>query len=218
MKEQLSEDDKWLATVAGQAEVNTNLEKSRQAVSIRKALLAQAIELDKRVPKADETLYQKIRINLQHEGVFATPAKPGVQRQAQKKDFIDQSVQWIAGALGIERNRLQGLQVWGGVVVLGCIALILYARNPTESTVDVQLLRRSNSAIVLIVKNPTERLAELQLGLQTAGQSITIGKDASGQPMFDVKATPAVLDYLSTQRIEPMVVEGRVYIKLAQEP
>ena len=66
----------------------------------------------------------------------------------------------------------------------------------------------------MLVADPEARLAELLAGLRAAGAQPQVDRQAAGRIRLQVMASPAVLDYLDTQRIAPALVEGQVLLTL----
>jgi hypothetical protein len=76
-------------------------------------------------------------------------------------------------------------------------------------------LRGGGQATVLLVADPEARLAELLAGLRAAGAQPQVDRQGAGRIRLQVIASPAVLDYLGTQRIAPALVDGQVLLMLA---
>ena len=62
--------------------------------------------------------------------------------------------------------------------------------------------------------DPQARLVSLQAALQAVGAAPRVSPLPDGRIRLEVTATPAVLDELARQRLEPLVVGGQVTLLL----
>jgi hypothetical protein len=105
-------------------------------------------------------------------------------------------------------------QVWGlaAAVVIG-VAVTVQVQMSTRGG-DDDVMRGGST--VLIVADPEARLVELLGTLKVAGEVAKVDRTKGGLVVIKVRATPAVLDALSAQRIEPKVTDG--YATLVLQP
>ena len=80
----------------------------------------------------------------------------------------------------------------------------------------MDVYRGSASAIVLIVDNPLQRKNELLNGLKPLTGSVEVTSLANDGFKLKVQDSLGVQDYLSTQRIEPTVVDGYITIDVVR--
>jgi hypothetical protein len=174
------EDGQWLDALAGRPDQAADPQLNRQAAAVRRALGAQARDLDATVPPADPALLEQTMFRLRREGLLRKPAPW-------------KSPRWLAVAAS---------------AVLG-IGIALQMTRIEDETV-----RSGGPATVQIVSSPEARLEELLAGLSDARAEPRVDRLDGGRIRVTLKATPEALDYLSTQRIEPMVSEGVAVIEL----
>lgn len=178
-------DEQWLSALAGQPDSGADSQLNQQASALRRALKARSEMLEVQVPTADATQYEQLMFRLRREGLTAS------------------------------RRGWKNPMLWGlaATVVLGVGVVIqmggLYPQ-PDESNI----LRGGGQSTVLIVAEPEVRLAELLVGLRAAGEEPTIKREGDGRIVLSVKGTEKVLDYLTGQRIEPMVINGAIILTL----
>ena len=179
-------DSHWLAALAGQPDPLANAAANRQALALRQALQARSARLAQDTPRADAALFEQLQFRLRREGLLGSSAG---------------SRQWPVW--GLAASLLVGL-VWL-TQVDG-----LFKRDDDGNAT----LRGGGQATVLLVADPEARLAELLAGLRAAGAQPQVDRQAAGRIRLQVMASPAVLDYLDTQRIAPALVEGQVLLTL----
>ena len=179
-------DSHWLAALAGQPDPLANAAANRQALALRQALQARSARLAQDTPRADAALFEQLQFRLRREALLGSSAG---------------SRQWPVW--GLAASLLVGL-VWL-TQVDG-----LFKRDDDGNAT----LRGGGQATVLLVADPEARLAELLAGLRAAGAQPQVDRQAAGRIRLQVMASPAVLDYLDTQRIAPALVEGQVLLTL----
>jgi hypothetical protein len=204
------DDEQWLSALAGRTDPNGSERSNLQAQALRRALQARAEMLEAKVPFADENQYQKLLLRLQREKLLAS------------KSGWRTSPIWIktTGALGLSADVIP----WKSPMVLGLtatlvigIAAVINIQNSATEKSEAELLRlRGSNAIPQIVENPEVRLAELLQGLRAAGEEPVVTRAPDGAIILKANGSARVLDYLSTQRIEPMVIEGKVTIVITR--
>jgi hypothetical protein len=180
-------DSHWLAALAGQPDPLADASANRQALALRQALQARSARLAQDTPRADAALFQQLQFRLRREGLLGSLAGRS---------------QWPVW--GLAASLLVGL-VWL-TQVDG-----LFKRDDDGNAT----LRGGGQATVLLVADPEARLAELLAGLRAAGAQPQVDRQAAGRIRLQVIASPAVLDYLDTQRIAPALVDGQVLLMLA---
>jgi len=180
-------DSHWLAALAGQPDPLADASANRQALALRQALQARSVRLAQDTPRADAALFEQLQFRLRREGLLGSPAgRP----------------QWPVW--GLAASLLVGL-VWL-TQVDG-----LFKRDDDGHTT----LRGGGPSTLLLVADPEARLAELLAGLRAAGAQPQVDRQGAGRIRLQVIASPAVLDYLGTQRIAPALVDGQVLLMLA---
>ena len=179
-------DSRWLAALAGQPDPLADAAANRQALALRQALQARSARLAQDTPRADAALFEQLQFRLRREGLLGSSVG---------------SRQWL---------------VWGlaASVLVGLVWLTqvdgLFKRDDDGNAT----LRGGGPSTLLLVADPEARLAELLAGLRAAGAQPQVDRQAAGRIRLQVIASPAVLDYLGTQRIAPALVEGQVLLTL----
>ena len=182
------EDEQWLSALAGRSDPAADPAINLQAETLRRALQAQSAKLEQAVPGADEGQYQRLLFRLREEGL-----------------------------LGADRQRRK-IQLWAlaATVVLGVGVVVQMGGLYRGQDDEANTLRGGGKATVLLVENPEVRLTELLTGLKAAGEEPWVKRESDGRIMLTVKRSDKVLDYLATQRIEPVVTDGSITLLLTR--
>jgi hypothetical protein len=201
------EDEEWLNALAGRPALGTDPQVNQQAEVLRRALKARSEMLETQVPKADAAQYQQLLFRLRKEGLTHTQTderKPVGWRLAAKR-----------AATTLIAAEWQNSMLWGvaATLVLG-VGIVIQMGVLHHDQDDANTLRGGGQSTLLIVTEPEVRLAELLAGLKAAGEEPTVKREADGRIVLTVKGTEKVLEYLSTQRIEPTLAQGKLTIEL----
>ena len=182
------EDEQWLSALAGRSDPAADPAINLQAETLRRALQAQSAKLEQAVPVADEAQYQRLLFRLREEGL-----------------------------LGADHQRRK-IQLWAlaATVVLGVGVVVQMGGLYRGQDDEANTLRGGGKATVLLVENPEVRLTELLTGLKAAGEEPWVKRESDGRIMLTVKRSDKVLDYLATQRIEPVVTDGSITLLLTR--
>ena len=188
-----AEDAPWQAALAGRPDPQADPLVNAQAQALRAALQRREASLEAHVPPADQALFQQLQFRLRREGLT------GRDRAAA---FATRWPVW-----GLAATVMLGVAVYLGVAT---------QHTPPEAATDV--LRggagSAGGALELRVADPQARLASLQAALQAVGSAPRVTLLPDGRIRLDVEGTPAVLDELARQRLEPLVVAGQVTLLL----
>lgn len=183
-------DAPWHAALAGRPDPQADPVMNAQALALQAALRRREALLEARVPAADEALLQQLQFRLRREGL--TGRNPAAA-------FATRWPVW-----GLAATVVLGVAVYMGVTTQHTLP---------EAATDV-LRGSAGSALELRVADPQARLASLQAALQAAGAAPRVTPLADGRIRLEVAATPAVLDELARQRLEPLVAAGQVTLLL----
>jgi len=183
-----TEDQDWLDALAGKPAEGIDPLQSAQALAVRKALIErrEAIEADSVM--AGSIGLDKVRKRLQLEGLM-------------KADKTNQSsMTWwnrVMGILGLGAggNGARAMPVWGVAAVL--VVAVLVTFQVYDPQVDESQICRAN---------------ELVVGLRPLSSTTEIIQLPAGRYRLKVQGSQVVIDYLQTQRIEPVVVNGFITI------
>lgn len=200
------DDEQWLDALAGRTDPAADPKQNLQAQALRLALQARAEKLEATVPFADEEQYQKLLLRLQREKLLAT------------KSGWRTSPIWVksTGAFGLSADAIpwKSPVVWGlaATLAIGIVAVMRPQSSvPTRSDADIL---RGGKATAQIVAEPEVRLGELLLGLRAAGDEPVVERIDNGSIVLTITVNPKVLDYLDTQRIVPLVTDGKATLLL----
>ena len=180
------EDEQWLSALAGRSDPDADLAINRQAESLRRALQARSAKLEQAIPLADDAQYQRLLFRLRREGLLSA------------------------------NYRHRKLQLWAlaATVVLG-VGVVVQMGGLYPGRDNAHTLRGGGTETVLVVENPESRLTELLAGLKAAGEEPLVKREAGGNIVLTVNRSEKVLDYLTSQRVEPTVVDDTITLLLA---
>jgi hypothetical protein len=205
MNETISKEDQdWLDALAGKTAEGIDPLQSSQALAVRKALIERRETIEADAVTAGSIGLDKVRKRLQLEGLM-------------KADKTNQSsITWwnrVIGILGLGAggNGARTMPVWGVAAVLVVAVLVtfqVYGPQVDES----QIYRGDPKTTTLIVDNPEQRANELAVGLRPLSPTTEIIQLPAGRYRLKVQASQAVIDYLQTQRIEPVAVDKFITI------
>ncbi len=176
----------WLDALAGAPDPLADAVGNRQALALRQALQARSAALA--VPEADAALFEQLQFRLRREGLMVPPSRRPL---------------W---------------PVWGlAATLLIGLAWVLQAGGylSGDPGAGADTMRGGGPGTLLLVADPETRLAELLAGLRAAGAAPQVEPLGAGRIRLRVAASPAVLDYLASQRIEPGVNQGQIVLVLA---
>lgn len=202
------DDDQWLDALAGRTDPTADPKLNIQAESLRRALKARAEKLESQVPYADEAQYQQLLFRLRREKLLTTNG--GWRESAAWLKVA--KIMAVPSDVAIGRNPA----VWGmaAVLVLG-VALVIQSAGNRHKQEEVDVLKGGQNT-VLLVAEPEKRLSEILIGIRAAGEEPVVTRTSDGSIVLKVNGSVKVLDYFSTQRIEPMVIEGKVTIVITR--
>lgn len=200
-------DDQWLSALAGKPDLTSDKVTNTQADALHRALQAQSQRMDKFVPAADDPQYQQLLFRLRKEGLTGKP------------NSWSSVVEWgrAKGQLAARAMTAHNSLAWAiaatTVLVIG-VALQMNSLHQGQDASRMHEVFRSGQGTVLIVTNPKSRANELQSGLNATGTETVIVSGPDGQLQLKFKPNSANLEYLSTQRIDPIEVDGFVILTL----
>lgn len=188
------QNEHWLRALAGEPDPQAEAGLNRQALQLRLALQARGQALDRAVPAADDALLEQLRFRLRREGL--TEARPPSARPPQPRPW-------------------QGPPVWGlAATVLMGMGALLHLHLALREELGTADTLRGGQATTLQVADAEARLATLQAGLRAAGAEPRLARRPDGRITLQVNASAAALDYLASQRIDPVVRDGRIELVL----
>lgn len=205
MNETISnEDQHWLDALSGKTAEGIDPLQLAQALAVRKALIERREAIEADAVATENTGLDKVRKRLQREGLIEA------DRTSQSKKIWWNRVMYILG-FGASGKGARAMPVWGVAAVLVVAVLVtfqVYGPQVDES----QIYRGDPNTTTLIVDNPEQRANELAVGLRPLSPTTEIIQLPAGRYRLKVQGSQAVIDYLQTQRIEPVVVDGFITI------
>lgn len=206
MTEEISKEDQdWLNALSGKSPEGIDPFVSAQAAAVRKALIARREAVETEAKRMGNRSLDEIRTRLQREGLMDS-AEPG-----QLKDGWWQRVKEIFG-VGSVGGGMKVAPIWGVAATLMLAVLVtfqVYEPQPDEASI----YRGDPNVTTLIVENPEIRANEIVTGIKAlSSDGVEIVRLKDGRIQLKIKDSPRVQEYLLTQRIEAMVVEGIIRI------
>lgn len=205
-----SQDEQWLEALAGRANITDGSAMSQQASALRKSLKMKRDQLESQVPVADQVQLEQILSVLRRDGLLVTSSESKTNRWQQLAATVGKF-----GSTALD-SFWRKPAAWGVaatlVVVVGAVVQI-----QIESTADLEHeVYRGSNVTTLIVEDPFSRANELASALQKAGAEVLVEKLGSDRVGISMLPTLPAMDYLATQRIEPLIQDGKVRILLTK--
>ena len=204
-------DDQWLAALAGRPDLQANEGLNSEAGALRRALEVDRQRMESQVPAADEAQLQQLMFRLRREGLSGQVAAAAPNRLQQWAAKV--GVLGLTSAADAITRKPAAWAAAASLVLVVAVIVQLQLATVHDRALDNY---RGSEVTTLIVEQPEARLIELQAGLKGAGAVIVVERMDDGQIGLKVKATQGVLDFLATQRIEPLPKDGWIYIKIAK--
>lgn len=202
-------DQQWLDALAGRPDASADSATNAQAQALRTAMMARRAAIEHATQNSDPAEFERLQARLMREGLLT---KADAKTAATPANWLSALLdKWMPAAGGgfaaVPRWSLAANVVLGVAVVvqLG----MLFSTADTETDV-----LRGGPATVMLVENPAARLAELTTGLDQVKAHYVVQRKPSGELHLLVQADEAALEYLLSQRIEPLVSEGVAVIAL----
>lgn len=208
MTEPISNDDQqWLDALAGQEVPNSQLKT--HAYLVRQALHRRRQEIEADAAKDRNSELKNLRARLQREGLIHP-------ENAQIKTWLQQVLNWSAQNTQVHgsssgKSRTHSRVIPVAVLMLlagGVVWLAIQGRAPQ---VDERLIYRGDPNVVtLLVDDPEQRAKSLEAGLQVLPGTVTVQALKPSGWLMRIQDSNSVRDYLATQRIEAVAVNGQI--------
>jgi hypothetical protein len=199
------DDQDWLETLAEKLPEDIDPLISAQALAVRKALADRRHAIETDASRVGTIGLNEVRVRLQREGLMDSPKKisPTTDWRERVMEFI---------GMGPTANGMKAVPAWGIAATLVLAILVGYEQQEASTGFDPEVVRGSN-VTTLVVENPEEQsnkiLEEIKL-LNPDG--IEVKRFNDGSVHLKITESQAVIDYLSTLRIEPIAVGGFINI------
>jgi hypothetical protein len=236
------DDASWLEALAGRGGAASDSVSDRQAALLRRALEQRRARLDRDVPVAGESLFQRIAEEVQADQqtehlAIARNHDPGAEATTADYAQLSTPSVWRHGRTSGHGRALDEKDIeipdflrrqgdsparryWHRPWAWGIAASMLFATVVTIQMWPGQLheedgpVLRGPNVIVQIVPDPESRSAELAAVLKATGTSPRIERTSDGAVVIHVEATPGVLDALASQRLMAQPKDGKIIIRL----
>ena len=201
------EDQQWLDALAGHETSNLHLNAHAQVV--RRALHQRRQEIEFDAAKDRSEALDRLRSRLQQEGLIRSEAIP-------TKSWLQKLITWLThgsqahgGSIGTGRTLSRVIPVAVLLALAGAaIWLAIQGRAPQ---VDERLIYRGDpNVVILLVDDPEQRAKVLEAELKALPGAVTIQALKPTGWVLQVKDSNSVRDYLATQRIEGVAVNGQI--------
>ena len=208
MSEDISKEDRdWLDSLAGKTPKDADSVVSAEALAVRKALASRRDEIEADAARVGNSGLDKIRARLQREGLMVSPVKAG-----QEDGWLER----IKGFLGIgsSTGSVNRFPVWGLAATLA-LAILLTIQLPRQEPDEATVVRGDPNVTTLVVDNPEVRANEIVAGIKALSpDAVQMTRLGDGIIQLRIRDSQPVRDYLLSQRIEAVAIEGNVNINV----
>lgn len=202
-----NEDQQWLDALAGHETSNLHLNAHAQVV--RRALhqRRQEIEVDATQDRSEELA--RLLTRLQQEGLILSESVPTKSWLQKLRAWLTPGTQAHGGSIGSSRALSRVIPVAVMLALAGtAIWLTLQGRVPQ---VDERLIYRGDPNVVtLLVDDPEQRAKAIEAELKALPGAVKSQALKPNGWLLQVQDSNSVRDYLATQRIEGVAVNGQI--------
>ena len=208
MSEDVSKEDRdWLDSLAGKPPKDADPVVSAEALAVRNALASRRDEIEADAARVGNSGLDEIRAQLMREGLMVPPVKAG-----QEDGWLER----IKGFLGIGSGNgsVNRFPVWGLAATLA-LAVLLTMQLPRQEPDEAAVVRGDPNVTTLVVDNPEARANEIVAGIKDLSpDAVQMTRLGDGSIQLRIRDSQPVQDYLLSQRIEAVAVEGNVKINV----
>ena len=197
------DDDQWLAALAGKPDKSADPVTNAQAQAVRDAMLARRESLEAASEQLDSGEFQRLQSRLEREGFLAP--------HQESPNWIPG---WLRNLLPMKDGHVAALPVWSLGVNAVLAVVVVVQLGVLGSLPQEQDVLRGEQGTVLRVADPQARLTELVKGLDSEKARYVVQRSPEGELTLLIQADDAALDFLISQRIEPVVKDGLFVILL----
>jgi hypothetical protein len=202
-----NEDQQWLDALAGREASDPHLNAHAQVVRHALHQRRQQIEVDAAQDRSEELF--RLRTRLQQEGLIRSEGTP-------TKSWFEKLLAWLTlgskahgGTIGTASILSRVIPVTILLALAG--AAIWLSIQGRVQQIDERLIYRGDPNVVtLLVDDPEQRAKALEAELKALPGAV---KSQALKPkgwLLQVQDSNSVRDYLATQRIEGVVVNGQI--------
>ncbi len=208
-----SEDQLWLDALAGKNIADPHLRAHAQVV--RQAMQKRRQEIEADAEKSRPNEFARLRSRLQKEGLIQDETKHSRTWLQEILTWFSPDAQSNGSADGGSRTRSRVVPLAVLIALVGgALWFTVQIRTPQ---VDERLIYRGDPNVVsLLVNDPEQRANELVTGLKAIHGTVTMQALKPNGWLLQVQDSDLVRDYLATQRIEAVAVNGQVTLLVLQ--
>lgn len=202
-----NEDQQWLDALAGRKVPNSRLDTNAQ--SVRRALQQRRQEIEADAEQDRSSELARLRSRLHSEGLIRS-------ENHQSKSWLHKLLAWFnlgsqdhGSSSGTNRTMSRVIPVALLIALAaGAVWLAIQGRAPQ---VDERLIYRGDPNVVtLLVDDPYQRAKTLEANLKELSRTVTVQAIKPNGWLLIVEDSNSVRDYLATQRIEGVAVNGQI--------
>jgi hypothetical protein len=209
------DDDAWLEAIAGRPAPTLNPTQRAEVECLRMAWAKRRTSWDAQTPHIDDDFLQRMleRRSRESERVELLLSQP----EAVEKPEIQSGTRVLPGGRLPQEKRHainQAKYYWGLAASLMLATVLTLQLRPVDDEQTGPVLRGAESATVQIVDDPETHSRGLVKSILDLGELPSIHRTQDGAILIQVRATPGVLDFLHSMRIEPDVNAEMVTIRV----
>jgi hypothetical protein len=204
-----NEDQQWLDSLAGHEIPNSHL--NAHAQSVRQALHQRRQEIEVDATKDREADLTKLRARLQREGLLRSESE-------KDKSWMQKLLALLYLDSLFSRNSNRPNHTLSRAIPIAILIIFILSgawlsiqkRSPK---VDEGLIYRGNPNVVtLLVDDPETKVKSLETALKSLTNIVSVQALKPNGWLLIVQDSNSVREYLATQRIEGMAVEGQITV------
>lgn len=202
-----NEDQLWLDALAGKNIANSHLSAHAQVVRQALQKRRQDIEADAARDRSNE--FAGLHARLQREGLIRRETTPSRTWAQEILNWLFPDSQSHGSADGGSRTRSRVVPL---VVLIALIGAALWLATQLRAPqVDERLIYRGDSNVVtLLVDDPEQRAKALENELKALPGAVKALALKPNGWLLQVQDSDSVRNYLATQRIEAVAVNGQI--------
>ncbi|TXG99636.1 MAG: hypothetical protein E6R09_09970 [Rhodocyclaceae bacterium] len=202
-----NEDQLWLDALAGKNIADPNL--SAHAQVVRQALQKRRKDIEADAARDRSNEFARLHARLQKEGLIRGKTQPSRTWAQEILNWLFPDTQSHSSAGGGSRTRSKVVPL---AVLIALIGAALWLTTQMRAPqVDERLIYRGDPNVVtLLVDDPEQRTNVLQTALKALPGTVTVQALKPNGWLLRVQDSDSVRDYLATQRIEGVPVNGQI--------
>lgn len=202
-----NEDQLWLDALAGKNIADPNL--SAHAQVVRQALQKRRKDIEADAAQDRSNEFARLHARLKKEGLIRGKTQPS-------RTWAHEILSWLLPGTQSHSSAGGGSRTISKVVPLAVLIALLgaalwFTTQMRAPQVDERLIYRGDPNVVtLLVDDPEQRTNVLQTALKALPGTVTVQALKPNGWLLRVQDSDSVRDYLATQRIEGVPVNGQI--------